>query len=90
MIINNSEKMVIEKIAEVEEVFKEFVKKALKDEENKALTVNSIEKDMGKILAQITQITLGMSGELLSNIQAEAVDKKCSCGKRMVITKKRL
>lgn len=43
----------------------------IKQEKEGTITINTVEKLIGEAIEQFTNIALGMSGQLLSNIEVE-------------------
>lgn len=86
--IKNANEILSQNIEKAECILKEFMKDVLNQEQEGRLTINTIEKSLGIMFAALIKMGLGMAGALLSNIVVEHVDRYCSCGKRMVYTKR--
>lgn len=86
--INNLDQILSQNIGEMEWVIKEFAKEAVELEQQKKLTINSIEKIAGKTIMLLIRLVLSMAGSLLSNIVTDTREIYCDCGKRMVSAKR--
>lgn len=86
--INKLNDIVTQNIGQIECEIKEFVKEAVELEQEKKLTINSIEKLGMKLIRGLIQIVLVMMGSMLSNIVTENNEVYCKCGKKMVHTKR--
>lgn len=86
--INNVDQIVTQNIGEMECIIKEFAKEAVELEQQKKLTINSIEKIAGKTILMLIRLVLSMAGALLSNIVTDTKEIYCDCGKRMVSSKR--
>lgn len=69
--IKNTDKMVLKNIPEAEKIIRNLRDEAERLERDKKLTVHTIEKLIGNSISDFTKVVLGMSGELLSNIEVE-------------------
>lgn len=69
--IKNTNEMVLKNIPEAEKILRKLRDEAEKLEKDKNLTVHTIEKLIGESISEFTKVVLGMSGELLSNIEVE-------------------
>lgn len=87
--IKNTNEILTQNIEKAECILKEFMKDVLNQEQKGKLTINSIEKSLGIMIAALIKMGLGMAGAILSNIVVENVDRYCNCGKKMVYTKRR-
>ena len=87
--IRNTNEILTQNFGKAECILKEFMKDVLKEEIEGKLTINSIEKLLGIMIGSLVHMGLSMAGALLSNIVVENVDRYCSCGKKLVVTKKR-
>ena len=52
------------------------------------LTINTLEKMGGKTIKALIEVVLSMMGAFLSNVVRQEVNRHCSCGKKMVLTKR--
>jgi hypothetical protein len=86
--INNVNEILTQNIGQMECIIKEFVKEAVELEQQKKLTINSIEKLAGKTIMMLIRLVLTMTGSLLSNIVINKTEVYCDCGKRMVSAKR--
>lgn len=86
--IKNTNEILTQNIGKAECILKEFMKDVLKQEQEGKLTINTIEKTLGIMIAALIQMGLGMAGAILSNMVVEKIDMYCSCGKKMVYTKR--
>ena len=50
--------------------------------------INTVEKTLGNMISSFIDIGLQMSEEVLSNIEVNNCDKYCSCGKKLINTKR--
>jgi len=69
--IKNTNEAVLKNIPEAEKIIRKLRDEAEKLEKDKKLTVHTIEKLIGESISEFTKVVLGMSGELLSNIEVE-------------------
>jgi hypothetical protein len=69
--ITNANKTLYKSIPEVEAILRRMMDEIIKQEKEGAITINTVEKLIGEAIGQFTNITLGMSGQLLSNIEVE-------------------
>jgi len=69
--IKNTDEIVLKNIPEAEEILRELKDRAEKLEREKKLNINTVEKLIGEAISQFSEIVLGMSGELLSNLEVE-------------------
>lgn len=69
--IKNTNEVVLKNIPEAEKIIRKLREEAEKLEKDKKLTVDTIEKLIGESISEFTKVVLGMSGELLSNIEVE-------------------
>jgi hypothetical protein len=81
--INNLNEIVTQNVDQMECIIKEFAKKAVELEEQKGLTINSIERITGETIKALIQVILLMAGSLLSNIATDRSERYCECGKKM-------
>lgn len=65
----------------------EFMKDIPELDENVSLTINTVEKRMGILIATLIKLCCSMAGSLLSNIVPTEVEIHCNCGKKLVNTK---
>jgi hypothetical protein len=86
--IKNSNEILTQNLEKAECILKEFMKNVLNQEQEGKLTINTIEKTLGIMITALIQIGLGMAGAILSNMVVEKIDMYCSCGKKMVYTKR--
>jgi len=86
--IKKSNEILSQNIEKAECILRAFMKDVLSQEQEGKLTINTIEKSLGIMFAALIKMGLGMAGALMSNIMVEHVDRYCSCGKRMVYTKR--
>jgi len=66
--INNLNEIVTQNVGQMECIIKEFAKEAVELEQQKKLTINSIERIAAKAIRELIQVILSMAGLLLSNI----------------------
>lgn len=86
--IKNTNEILTQNLEKAECTLKKFMKDVLNQEQEGKLTINTIEKSLGIMIAALIQMGLGMAGDILSNIVVENIDRYCSCGKKMVYTKR--
>lgn len=86
--IKKSNEILSHNIEKAECILKEFMKDVLKQEQEGKLTINTMEKTLGIMIAAFIQMGLGMAGAILSNMVVKKIDMYCSCGKKMVYTKR--
>mgnify|MGYP000533682999 CR=1 FL=1 len=86
--INKLDEIVTQNIGQMEWELKEFVKEAVQLEQQKKLTINSIEKLGMKLIKGLIQIVLTIMGSMLSNMVVESNEIYCECGKKMIPVKK--
>lgn len=86
--INHTNEILAQNLEKAECILKEFLKDVLNKETEGKLTINSMEKLLGRMIASLIHMGLSMAGALLSNIVFENADRYCSCGKKLVVTKK--
>ena len=86
--IKNVTNILTQNIGQMEWILKEFAKDAVELEESGKLTINTLEKVEGKTIKALIEIVLSMMGAFLSNVVRQEVNWHCSCGKKMVLTKR--
>ena len=86
--INNLNEIVTQNVGQMECIIKEFAKEAVELEQQKKLTINSIERIAAKAIRELIQVILSMAGLLLSNIANDKTEMYCECGKKMVLAKR--
>ncbi len=69
--IKNSNDTLLQNIPEAEEILRKLRDEAEKLAKEKKLTINTMEQLMGEAIGRFSKVVLGMSGELLSNIEVE-------------------
>ena len=69
--INNTNETILKNIPEAEVILRKLRDEAVKLEKEKKLNINTMEKLMGEAIGQFSKVVLGMSGELLSNLEVE-------------------
>lgn len=69
--IKNTNDTLLKNIPEAEEILRKLRDDAEKLAKDKKLTINTIEQLMGEAIGRFSKVVLGMSGELLSNIEVE-------------------
>ena len=69
--IKNSNESILKNIPEAEIILRKLRDEAVKLEGQKKLNINTMEKLMGEAIGQFSKVVLGMSGELLSNLEVE-------------------
>lgn len=86
--IKNINDIVIQNIGQIEWILKEFAKDAVKLEEDGKFTINTLEKLAGTTITALIQVVLAMMDGFLSNTVRGEINRFCSCGKKMGITKR--
>lgn len=86
--IKNSNEILTQNLEKAECILKEFMKDVLRQEQEGKITINTVEKSLGIMIAALIKMALGMAGAFLSNIVVKNVKVHCSCGKKMVYTKR--
>lgn len=86
--IKNTNETILKNIPEAEVILRKLRDKAVELEKEKKLNINTMEKLIGEAIGQFSKIVLGMSGELLSNLEVEKKNEYCECGFKLVTTKK--
>jgi hypothetical protein len=61
----------LKNIPQTEGILRKLMDGAEKLDKEKKLNINSMEKLLGEAIEQFTKVTLGMAGELLSNLEVE-------------------
>lgn len=69
--IKNTNETIIKNIPEAEVIIRKLRDDAVKLEKEKKLNINTMEKLIGEAICQFSKVVLGMSGELLSNLEVE-------------------
>jgi ribosomal protein S3AE len=69
--IKNTSETLNRSIPEAEETLRKIMDEIIKQEKEGTVTINTVEKLIGEAIEQFTNIVLGMSGQLLSNIEVE-------------------
>ena len=69
--IKNTNDTLFKNIPEAEVILRKLRDDAEKLAKDKKLTINTMEQLMSDALGRFSQVLLGMSGELLSNIEVE-------------------
>ncbi len=69
--IKNTNDTLLKNIPEAEVILRKLRDDAEKLAKDKKLTINTMEQLMSDALGRFSQVLLGMSGELLSNIEVE-------------------
>jgi hypothetical protein len=69
--IKNTNETILKNIPEAEVILRQLRDQAEKLEKEKKLNINTMEKLIGEAIGQFTKVILGMSGELLSNLEVE-------------------
>ena len=69
--IKNANETLLRNIPEAEKILRKLRDEAEKLAKDKKLTIDTIEQLMLEASARFSQVLLGMSGELLSNIEVE-------------------
>lgn len=69
--IKNTNETILKNIPEAEVILRKLRDEAEKLEKEKKLNINTMEKLIGEAIGQFSKVVLGMSGELLSNLEVE-------------------
>jgi len=69
--IKNTNETLINKIPEAEEIVRKLRDDAQKLAKEKKLNINTMEHLLGEAISRFSKVLLGMSGELLSNLEVE-------------------
>lgn len=69
--IKKSNDTLLQNIPEAEEILRKLRDDAERLSKEKKLTINTMEQLMGEAIGRFSKVVLGMSGELLSNIEVE-------------------
>ena len=69
--IKNTNETILKQIPEAEVILRKLRDDAQKLEKDGKLTINTMEKLIGDAVSNFTKVVLGMSGELLSNIEVK-------------------
>lgn len=69
--IKNTNETLYKSIPEAEAILRRMMDEIIKQEKEGTVTINTVEKLIGEAIGQFTNIVLGMSGQLLSNIEVE-------------------
>lgn len=69
--IKNTNETLLKNIPEAEEIIKKLRDDAEKLAKEKKLNINTMEQLMGEAIGRFSKVLLGMSGELLSNLEVE-------------------
>lgn len=69
--IKNTNEVLLKNIPEAEEILRKMMEEMIKQEKEGKITINTVEQLIGEAIGQFTNILLGMSGQLLSNIEVE-------------------
>jgi len=69
--IKNTNETLLKNIPEAEEIIRKLRDDAQQLANEKKLNINSMEQLMGEAISRFSQVLLGMSGELLSNLEVE-------------------
>lgn len=87
MIKNNNE-IIAQNIEKGEKILVEYMEKLLQLDNAKELTINTAENALKEAVSNFIDLSLKMTGEVLSNIVVENVETHCSCGKKFIISKR--
>lgn len=69
--IKNTNEILLKNIPEAEAILRKMMEEMIKQEKEGKITINTVEQLIGEAIGQFTNILLGMSGQLLSNIEVE-------------------
>lgn len=69
--IKDTNEAILKNIPQAEIILRKLRDQAVKLEKEKKLNINTMEKLIGEAIGQFGKVVLGMSGELLSNIEVE-------------------
>lgn len=69
--IKNTNESILKNIPEAEIILRKLRDEAVKLDSEKKLNINTMEKLIGESITQFSKVVLGMSGELLSNLEVE-------------------
>lgn len=69
--IKNTNETILKNIPEAEIILRKLRDEAEKLEKEKKLNINTMEKLIGEAIGEFSKVVLGMSGELLSNLEVE-------------------
>lgn len=69
--IKNTNEIFLKNIPEAEAILRELMQEIIKQEADGKVTINTVEKLIGEAMSRFAKIAVGMSGQLLSNIEVE-------------------
>ena len=69
--LKNTNETILKNIPEAEVILRKLRDDAVELDKEKKLNINTMEKLIGEAISQFSKVVLGMSGELLSNIEVE-------------------
>lgn len=69
--INNTNEVFDKNLPEAEAILREMMERMVKQEKEGKITINTVEKLIGEAIGKFSKVVLGMSGELLSNLEVE-------------------
>lgn len=69
--IKDTNETLLKNIPEAEEIIRKLRDDAQKLAKEKQLNINTMEQLMGEAIGRFSRVLLGMSGELLSNLEVE-------------------
>jgi len=69
--IKNNKEVLIKNIPEAEAILNKVMEEMVRQEKEGKITINTVEALIGGAISQFTKVLLGMSGELLSNLEVE-------------------
>lgn len=69
--IKNDKEVLIKNIPEAEAILNKVMEEMVRQEKEGKITIDTVEGLIGGAISQFTKVLLGMSGELLSNLEVE-------------------
>jgi len=69
--IKNTNEILLKNIPEAEEILRKVMEEMIRQEKEGKIAINTVEQLIGEAISKFTNVILGMSGELLSNIEVE-------------------
>lgn len=69
--VKDTNNVLLKNIPEAEEILRKMMEEMIKQEKEGKITINTVEQLIGEAIGQFTNILLGMSGQVLSNIEVE-------------------
>ncbi|HOJ09998.1 MAG TPA: hypothetical protein PK733_05330 [Clostridiales bacterium] len=69
--IKNTNEILFKNIPEAEGILRELMQEIIRQEADGKVTINTVEQLIGEAMSGFAKIAVGMSGQLLSNIEVE-------------------